>query len=283
MATCNHLQPVVLLTDVMDQSICETESVFVSGTATQASNSGWFHVEQTEPLDLCLNGTILNGLTMIESYPSFKENGNLSEPSDEDVIFVKEYKTTADKMLKRLNGQKAAIKGAPRRNPVRKARITKRFEEYMDVSTFEENELLDQSAEEENSMEISENVITKNEDSEDWKVENVAKKGKQRKVISKKMPVKTGKQGRKRKINKVKVDEKKVTLNDLESLFLSNLTLITAYVSDAKLVNKLSSKGRENLYDGDRLKYAKNILKQQIKLLAVVKTNEDDLSKHISQ
>jgi hypothetical protein len=136
----------------MDQSICETESVFVSGTATQASNSDWFHVEQTEPLDLCLNGTILNGLTMIESYPSFKENGNLSEPSDEDVIFVKEYKTTADKMLKRLNGQKAAIKGAPRRNPVRKARITKRFEEYMDVSTFEENELLDQSAEEENSM-----------------------------------------------------------------------------------------------------------------------------------
>lgn len=152
MATCNHLQPVVLLTDVMDQSICETESVFVSGTATQASNSDWFHVEQTEPLDLCLNGTILNGLTMIESYPSFKENGNLSEPSDEDVIFVKEYKTTADKMLKRLNGQKAAIKGAPRRNPVRKARITKRFEEYMDVSTFEENELLDHSAEEENSM-----------------------------------------------------------------------------------------------------------------------------------
>lgn len=132
-------------------------------------------------------------------------------------------------------------------------------------------------------QEISENVITKNEDSEDWKVENVAKKGKQRKVISKKMPVKTGKQGRKRKINKVKVDEKKVTLNDLESLFLSNLTLITAYVSDAKLVNKLSSNGRENLYDGDRLKYAKNILKQQIKLLAVVQTNEDDLSKHISQ
>jgi hypothetical protein len=132
-------------------------------------------------------------------------------------------------------------------------------------------------------QEIPENVITKNEDSEDWKVENVAKKGKQRKVISKKMPVKTGKQGRKRKINKVKVDEKKVTLNDLESLFLSNLTLITAYVSDAKLVNKLSSKGRENLYDGDRLKYAKNILKQQIKLLAVVQTNEDDLSKRISQ
>ncbi|RZB38982.1 uncharacterized protein BDFB_003431 [Asbolus verrucosus] len=231
----------------MDSNIHEIETVFVPGVDEQAFESNWFEVEQTEPLNLCLNGSVINGFAMVEYYPDLKESGNLSEGSDDDVIFVKEYKVSNEKTVKKITNEKKLNKGAPRRNP-----------------------------------EISENFSTKNEDSEDWKVENVLRKGKRkRKVIAKKMPNKYCRVGRRRKCNKSKINEKKVPIKELEQLIASNLSLVKNYVNDVKAVTKMTNK--ENLRTNersDRTKNAINILKQQMLLLAV--TTDTDVSMYLT-
>ncbi|XP_063900088.1 uncharacterized protein LOC135119612 [Zophobas morio] len=283
MATCDPLQPVVLLTDVMDSGMSETDTGVPRNAEEPNPNSQLFQVEQTEPLNLCLNGSVLNDFVMVECSPKLKENGNLSAHSDDDVIFVKEYKVNHEKQQRRSNGQKVGGKGEPRRNPVRKARDTKRFKEYTDGDFYDE-EFLDESADEENSVEMQEKFVPKSEDSEDWKVESIPKKTRQRrKIISRKL---SHKLGRKRKFNKIKEEEKRVTLEELESLVQSNLILIRDYINDVKTVKSIMKKeNAENLETfEDVTKHAIDVFKQQVILLTVVKEiDTSDLTEHIRE
>jgi phosphoglucomutase len=115
-----------------------------------------------------------------------------------------------------------------------------------------------------------------NREFEKWKKKSGFKKGKAKyENISK-----SNKQGIKRKANKSKLNEKKVKIKDLESLFYSNLALIENYINDVKILNKYTFKAANDLNKSARFKWAKTILKQQLKLLAVVMVNSDDLLKH---
>jgi hypothetical protein len=87
---------------------------------------------------------------MIKSYQPVNKDDNLCESSDDEIIFVKEYKITALKVFKKLNAKKIIAKEAPRRNPIRKVRMKKHFKEYIDVSVFEEIEEYDNSIQQEN-------------------------------------------------------------------------------------------------------------------------------------
>ncbi|EFA03244.2 uncharacterized protein LOC103313250 [Tribolium castaneum] len=245
MATCDSLQPVVLLTDVM-----EPNESFFGTTAT-------FQVEQTEPLNLCLNGTVFEAFTVLDCSPTSGENVSCSDQSDDDVIFVKEYKFGG---AKRGHGQKG---GTPRRNPVRKARVSRRFKD--------ENEFVENSVEDEEALDVFEPCISKKEDSEDWKFESVPRRGKPRKkVIKRKVPFRLG---RKRKANSAaKIDEKKVPLKELKPLFETNLLLLRDYIKDLRTV----SKTQEN-EERDRTTNAINIFKQQVKFLTVANNSDDDL------
>ncbi|XP_044266581.1 uncharacterized protein LOC123012610 isoform X2 [Tribolium madens] len=235
MAACDSLQPVVLLTDVMEPNDRQTETLF--GSTTRAL----FQVEQTEPLNLCLNGTVFEAFTMIDCSPISGENGSFSDQSDDDVIFVKEYKFNG---VKRTNGLKVATKGTPRRNP-----------------------------------DVSETCVSKNEDSEDWKLESVPRRGKPRKrVINRKMPFRLG---RKRKINSAKVDEKKVPLKELKLLFESNLLLLRDYIKDLKIVSK-TAKDQKNEESDLQITNAVNMFKQQVKFLSIAKNSDEDLMKFLT-
>ncbi|XP_044266579.1 uncharacterized protein LOC123012610 isoform X1 [Tribolium madens] len=262
MAACDSLQPVVLLTDVMEPNDRQTETLF--GSTTRAL----FQVEQTEPLNLCLNGTVFEAFTMIDCSPISGENGSFSDQSDDDVIFVKEYKFNG---VKRTNGLKVATKGTPRRNPVRKARVSRRFKD--------ENEFIENSVEDEEALDVSETCVSKNEDSEDWKLESVPRRGKPRKrVINRKMPFRLG---RKRKINSAKVDEKKVPLKELKLLFESNLLLLRDYIKDLKIVSK-TAKDQKNEESDLQITNAVNMFKQQVKFLSIAKNSDEDLMKFLT-
>lgn len=150
MTTCDRFQPVVLLTDVMESELKtpEIETIFIPSSSEEDSlGSNWLHVEQTEPLDLCLNGDLVNGFAMVRYFSTeFVDCDRLSE--DDDVVFVKEYKRSREKVTPmRGSVKKVGSKGAPRRNPVRKARTKRRFKEYTDGS-LDDEDLFDDSEEE---------------------------------------------------------------------------------------------------------------------------------------
>lgn len=119
-------------------------------------------------------------------------------------------------------------------------------------------------------------MTNRDEDSEDWKIENAPKKTRQRrKVFNRKF---SHKLGRKRKIP-INEEEKKVKIDQLEALVESNLTLIKNFISDVKTLNELPTKdGRSET----RTKTAIDIFKYQVILLTLIKESDCDVTKFIS-
>lgn len=120
MTACD-VQPVVLLTDIMEPNSRQDETILGSHSKKETL----FHGDQTEPLNLCLNGSGFEGFAMVDFCPKLKKNENFSNAStDDDVMFVKEFKLNGERAARK---QKVGKESPIRKNPLRKARASRKF------------------------------------------------------------------------------------------------------------------------------------------------------------